>query len=493
MDAKQYIETFSDPSVRSWRVSATTFTTPNGGEILLNDGDIDFCRTYDLQHASSRMWLLSLGFIAHIADEATITKVLEKFIRESSAGSLSKIMAKFSSMDHCAAVRVRTMCTLFMSTTDERIRELAQQIAIRTCDWAVQPESLARNNHGMMLAIALLHASHVFKLPLRNEYEAVAFDFLGGLFSEVFSDNFFCNENTIGYHDFYVKSIDGLNKYLLASGQRGTNSIDLFALHRGAEEALHKLVWPDGSIPPIGESGLYLTKIKSISGNHYFQKSGLAVVKRDDMYLSFICGSSSETHKQMDDSSITLQVDGVDFFIDSGLYNYDVTDLYRRLCNSQRAHSGAFFTKHDQLTRREFMEAHPDYSASMHTEDNALVGIKSVGGETITRRISLPANGKFTILDSLNVDASGFVQRFIVPASATIRISGARIAIENKGRMVTLLLNYDWSATVSKAMSDVSSGWVSPALNKIEQAQCLEIMPVPGKRDLEILVVFGEV
>lgn len=492
MDSKQYIETFSDLSVKWWRISEATFTTPNGGEILLNGGDVDFCRTFEKEHASSRMWLLSLGFVARIEDESTIIRVLEKFARESGEGELSKIMAKFSSMDHCAAVRIRTMCTLFMRSTDAKIRELAMHIATTACDSAVQPGNLARNNHGMMLAIALLHASYVLQLPRRNEYETVAFNFLNKLFREIFSDNFFSNENTIGYHDFYVKSIDGLNKYLLASGQRDTNALDLFALHRGAEEVLNKLVWPDGSIPPIGESGLYLTKRKSIPGNHFFIKSGFAVVKRDDLYLSFICGSSSETHKQMDDSSITLQVGGVDFFIDSGLYNYDIKDPYRRLCNSQRAHSGVFSTEHDQLTRREFIETHPDFEASMHDDENALIGIKTIGEATITRRVTLPADGKFTILDSRNAGVSGFVQRFIVPVSATIRFSKNHIVIENKGKKVTLSINFDWSATVGKAMSDASCGWVSTALNKIDPAQCLEIIPLSDSRDLEIGVEYGE-
>ena len=391
-------------------------------------------------------------------------------------------------MDHSAAVRIRTMCFLHEKFDCEEIREITRKITEKTSDWAVSGK-FAENNHGMMLAISLIHAQKIILRQPKENLIAKASDFLESLFSRVFLDNGYANENTIGYHEFYVKSLASLVEFTSAAELNSTMpwlEKTLFL----ATQALHKVVRPDGSIPPIGESGEYFTKYPSINGIHIFEKCGLAVIKNEDFYLSIICGCSSETHKQMDDASITLQIKGVDFFIDGGLFNYDRKSPFRRLLNSQQAHSGIFLTDHDNLMRGEFIIENPDFTASLKHHKNSIVAIKNYAGKVIHREILIPTESGFEIIDTIHTNkTSPAVQRFIAPKTAEIAIHPTHISIINSGQQIILTPNYRFNVSLTHGTTtSASRGLRSIKFNEILEAQCLEIFQESENVELRIRI-----
>ena len=116
-----------------------------------------------------------------------------------------------------------------------------------------------------------------------------------------------CNENTIGYHDFNLSFIEGWSSFANITGLSETLVSVLEETILRATSALEFCVWQDGSIPPLGDSAVYRTKTVSRNKSRCFYESGFAVVKNDDLYLSILCGAPTETHKQVDDLSITLR------------------------------------------------------------------------------------------------------------------------------------------------------------------------------------------
>lgn len=353
---KFYIENLLEPSHKSWKINeiddCVYLTAPNGTSftILLND-PIDFSQDFELQPQSARMWLWSLGYLPLLKNINFKRKIINEFLIFIQSELWGILCLKSSSMDHCAAIRIRSLCHEFNldDSCDSYLGDIKKIVSI-SCEYALAPGNLIQNNHGMMLSFALLHAVEIFDLD--QCYCDIANNFLKILFSEVFDRDGMSNENTIGYHDFYCKTLAQLHLFL----SNFSDDLDFIKyiddLHNKAKVALYKCVWPDGGLPPIGESSAYPTKYSSINGVHYFKESGLFVRKNEKFYFSVVCGSRGETHKQMDDGSFTLKYKGVLFITDGGLYNYDRHDPFRRHFNSQRSHSGFYFSEFDNLISR---------------------------------------------------------------------------------------------------------------------------------------------
>lgn len=490
---KNYEEKFQDPSNNSWAVSHNeniySITTPNKSTFTIKNNQVDFSQEFKEQPQSARMWLLSLGFLVHIKEE-DCTEILNEFLKQSSRDPLSKILDSFSSMDHSAAVRIRTMCIIHQRATSEELKRLASDIAIKTSEWGIQEGNLVSNNHGMMLAIALLHCSEIINPENKEKYESTAFNFLRSLFSRVFGQTFFANENTIGYHEFYCKTIKQLNQYLSISSHDKSHVNYFSDLEKNIYDTLYRIVHQDGSIPPIGDSGFYPTKYQTINGVFFDESNGFLVKKTDTTYLSFICGSSSETHKQMDDTSITIRKNNTDFIIDSGLYNYDINDAKRRLMNSQRAHSGIFFRNLDWLTRREFKEQYIDHRASLRKIDDSIyIGINSFSNSIISREIDISSDSLICFNDTfISNEHRDIIQRFIIPNEATISIKRNFIEIENNSEKILILFEYSFEAVINTPTNS-DRGYASSGFNKSNPVQCLEISPVNSINNFKFKII----
>jgi hypothetical protein len=209
-------------------------------------------------------------------------------------------------------------------------------------------------------------------------------------------------------------------------------------------------VWQDGSIPPLGDSAVYRTKTVSRNKPRCFFESGFAVIKNDDLYLSILCGAPTETHKQVDDSSITLRFMNRDILIDGGSYTFDRTDPYRRCVASSLGHSGLFLKEFDGLLRREYLREFGPVSGHIERFEESDEGVRvkcsySIrGGRAFfVRSIFVCWPDEVAIVDSVELkDMAGSpesVQRFLFGPTFDVRF-------DEKNKLV--LASEDFSCTL---------------------------------------------
>lgn len=503
--SKDYIEKHLEPSRNWWKVEPISpdgtqeIQTHNGYKFTVSvGGDIDWRVQIPAQEKTSRMWLLSLGFLVRIWEDnpGASMDILSSFHRFIEQPSNAEFVYSIASSDHCAAARLRTMCFIIASgRTDDKVAQLALDIARRDCDWILStPNAMPMNNHGMMVATALLHVCAVMNLDISNDLSAKAKSFFLEMFTSVFDKNGLCNENTIGYHDFYLKTLTQLRNFAKDFGITDiAEIIDQFLPK--IESALHKAVWNSGGIPPIGDSGEYPTRHKSTLGLHAFD-TGMTVYKDEKTYLSVICGCLTETHKHMDDTSITLRHKDTDLIIDCGSYNYDWSDPFRQCLSSTRGHSCLAIEEFDHLPRGNFYrENGKTYSASSRiigTNPPSIqceIEIKEKG-ISARRDVTFASPGHIIIRDTLP-HAHKAVQRFIVPGAASITVIGADVFVQNGEISMLITANSNYITVVKGQKDPVYKGWASKKFGEIEPAYCLEVQP-NGKSILQTHIYFGD-
>jgi hypothetical protein len=503
-----FLESFLEPSRIHWSpVRGTAHPVfrhePAGVTVALGPGPVAWLAAFERQPETSKMWQLSLGYIPLMTgDPATLRAVLEDFENALQSPAAPDYLYRIGSADHCTAIRLRTLCHGYLSTADEDLRSRIRRIAARDCDWVRRPGTLAANNHGVMLATAALHACAMIPFADRDrrDTERIAMGFLTGFVPAIFDDQGLAYENTVGYHELYLKVLRPLRAFAGLVPSLAPLAAMLDALLPRVDEALHRIVWPCGGIPPIGDSGVYRTRHPSVDGLHVFEQSGFAVWKRDGLYLSFVCGARAEFHKHVDDTSITLRVDGVDLILDSGGYSYDWRDPLRQCVASQRGHSGLFFERFDRHLRKQFLAAAAPYAAGLsHWRDDGGVAhvagsCSMMGGTHRTRReLAFDGDRAFTITDGYDSDAGESpVQRYIIPVEATVTAGDAGLTIVNQAVRATLTLPARSAVSVMVGHAHgLHKGWRSTGFGRIEPSLCVEVRPPPGVQPLVTRVALG--
>jgi len=408
-------------------------------EVSLSGG-VQWERTFPTQAKSSVLYLFSL---------APIGRLLSTFLQRNDAGALQFSVAALSSFldyssktgrqssigripsaDHSAAIRVRVLVKFIQVMRERQDVDYAFLVRVCNClkywsDWLSQPNHYSRNNHGLMGSIALLHSAIQFgATPRARAYLDVATRRIFELGKSSFDQEGLCNENTIGYHSFnlslYRRLVVFCRQYRLSKSLIDFLEETIFR----ATKALEFCVWQDGSIPPIGDSALYRTKTTSRNEPRCFYESGFAVVKNNDFYLSIVCGAPTETHKQVDDSSITVRFKNRDILIDGGSYTYDHTDPYRRCVASSLGHSGVFLKEFDGLFRSEFRRKYGPVTGKIERFVESDEGVRITcrysvrdGGVVFVRNIFVCWPDEVAILDSIELHDVAFtsetVQRFL--------------------------------------------------------------------------------
>ena len=419
-------------------------------EVSLSHG-VQWEKTFATQTNSSRMYLFSLASIGKLL--STFQKkndtgalqfavvALNSFLNYSSKPDRQSYIGRISSADHSAATRVRVLIK-FLQVMRER-QDADYGLLIRVCDclrywsdWLSQAKNYTKNNHGLMGAIALLHSAVQFgSSPHSRAYLDVATERILELGTTSFDRDGLCNENTIGYHNYnlhlYRGLVDFCKNYDLS--ETLVNFLEETILR--ATKALEFCIWQDGFIPPLGDSEIYRANIASRNESRCFYESGFAVVKNDDLYVSILCGAPTETHKQVDDSSMTLRFMNRDILIDGGSYLYDKTDPYRRCVASSLGHSGVFLKEFDGLVRSEFRRQYGPVSGKIERFEESEEGVRikcrySVGdgGAVFVRNIFVCWPDEVAIVDSVEVGNGNFipetVQRFLFGPTLDVRFDG---------------------------------------------------------------------
>jgi hypothetical protein len=416
-------------------------------EVSLSRG-VQWDRTFATQANSSLMHLLSLDAIGGLLstfqqrndDRALQFAVvaLRSFLDYSSKIGHQSSIGRIPSADHSAATRVRVLIKFIQVMRERKDADYAFLIKVCDClkywsDWLSKAKHYTKNNHGLMGSIALLHSAVQFRAtPYASRYLDVATTRVFELGKSSFDGEGLCNENTIGYHNFNLKLYRGLVAFCKHYGLSETLVNFLEETILRAARALEFCVWQDGSIPPLGDSAVYRTKTVSRNKPRCFFESGFAVIKNDDLYLSILCGAPTETHKQVDDSSVTLRFMNRDILIDGGSYTFDRTDPYRRCVASSLGHSGVFLKEFDGLLRRELVRRFGPVSGKIQRFEESSDGVRVTcrysvhnGRISFIRKIFVCWPDEVAIVDSIELkDMSGSpepVQRFLFGPTFDVR------------------------------------------------------------------------
>ncbi|CAI8825584.1 Putative heparinase II/III family protein [Burkholderia ambifaria] len=397
-----------------------------------------FAWNSELPNNSVRMWYYSLIYIG---------RLLATYHKSNDAASLDLALSLTSdyldyvavaehragvngiaSADHATAERLKVMLTLHQIVRESKdVRGVALLPRLLDemhycAEWLTEEANLGVGNHQLMGCMSLMFTYSL----LTNEAGAVYLDTalrrVRSLLGESFDKDGLCNENTIGYHNFnlslYTKIHDALGKLGIAASMRA----DIEPVLDNAMRALRLAIFPNGMIPPIGDSPRYDSHVTSVNESFCFFESGFAVVKRDDFYLSLICGGRTNWHKHMDDTAIYLQYKGEDVFVDGGSYSYDQRNPHTRCITSSAGHSGVFLSQFDGLPRYELIAKYGPVSGSIKRFEESDDGVRiecaySVPGcwTSFRRFVFVHWLGEVVIVDMVkSPDPAAAVQRFLL-------------------------------------------------------------------------------
>lgn len=420
--------------------------------------------TFDInktpQYQSTMLWYHSLAWLRIIYNTNNNDKFVNDFIDAYHAFINSElsdtIFSTLTSRDHLVAEQIRNLTYLLVQdSTRFSNKENTRNILIKLTNWAIIPSNILNNNHGMMLASALLHIPLFIEMP---EIEKTNFiNTLSNRLVEIIESAFdsygLCNENTPIYQNFYIKflknQISELNFFEKYDVHYSIITTKLSEILSTAEHTLTLIALPTGELPPFGDGNNVNAQkiVKPLDfAEFYSLDSGFYACKHKKLrsrYFSMKCGYASATHKHSDDTSIFYWYDGSPIITDAGFLNYDWRDPENVLVKSQRGHSGAFYYKYDDLypitLYRDGLSNSRITSAMSVEKQNNLTTLK--GSVCIDEKYGVERTIKFShlnnilILDNFKIkDSPEKLEkcvRFLVPVEHIIELHDEYILISN--------------------------------------------------------------
>jgi hypothetical protein len=426
--------------------SITLPVCPGGYLLKLSpDCNIDWQMHFSDKHNSNVMWLLSLDFIGRLISTyeqrghreiiTIIERHLGSYLDFVSSKDGRMYVENIPSSDHSSATRLNVFAKYLLLTMERgwsdnfRCKVFGEFYGLG--NWVIDSLPFSRCNHGVMTSAALIIGGKCLGIDLGTRWLSTGMTRLLEIAREAFDEDGLCWENTIGYHNFNLNLYREILKFCAVHDIKDESLSTLELICDKAEFALRYCVRQDRTIPPIGDSPVYQVPYESVNRTKVFSNSGFAVIKSDDLYLSVICGSRSETHKQMDDSSVTLRYRSADIISDGGSYSYDRAAGFGRYVESAVAHSGVFPSVWDHLRRREVLGRFGliDGKVIKVSESPEFVFIKanyrvSKIGLSVSRSIFVRWPDEICFVDEVNSISENpeqkYVQRFLLGPNVSL-------------------------------------------------------------------------
>ncbi|MFM8774034.1 MAG: hypothetical protein ACKOFP_09430 [Actinomycetota bacterium] len=219
--------------------------------------------------------------------------------------------------------RLETATCLFALTRDERLRPIAQRLAVANMDATRYPGPPYQpvHNHGAMSNVALLQAGKAFD---EDRWIDVALERFERDMPEVFEPCGMMYEQASGYqlHNvrLYSKAAEHLGRPLVRP-----------------VKALGALVRPDGVLEAIGDG--QPTSDTAPNGEPLWcAETGWAAGTVEDMHFTLRFGPPVNDHGHRDHGSMTWFTYGIPILSDRGLYDKD-RDARYRYAHDMAAHS----------------------------------------------------------------------------------------------------------------------------------------------------------
>jgi hypothetical protein len=311
---------------------------------------------------SKRLWLHSLVFVHALLlmgrketkDKRYVTHavfILKSYFSDFEVDNRSNELSWGD--EHAVANRLFVLCAVLFESIAHRDIDLPDSWLIylieQHAEWLLDDSHYVKNNHGLMMDVALVQASlllYDLDNKICSEWISVSVARLEEMLDQTFDSSGCCNENSPAYH-FVNYSLFSSVVMFFDDYNIPYNKLKWISVLGLAREVGQILIRSDGTIPLIGDSEEQIGTFFPVApepryGVACYPDSGLFVANLKDCYFTLRCGGSSFSHRHIDDSSVTLWLDGRDFIVDAGLYNYDISDKMRRWLLSSRSHSGFY-------------------------------------------------------------------------------------------------------------------------------------------------------
>ena len=193
--------------------------------------------------------------------------------------------------------------------------------------------------------------------------------------------------------------------------QFGMEKAELTNAIKKMEDYLAYLIKPDGTLPIIGDTVqiVFIVKLNTLTSDKlkyviskgtqgikpindaFYSDGGVAIFRKmwdvdTPFYFLFTAAYHSNTHKHADDLSFLLTYGKTDFFVDSGRYNYNETDPYRKYFRSTLSHNTITVDGQSYpLTQRQVNKSKIDYYKTASTYSYVIGSHELYDGVTIQR------------------------------------------------------------------------------------------------------------
>ncbi|MBE2899206.1 hypothetical protein HPC37_10645 [Pasteurellaceae bacterium 20609_3] len=218
-DYQTYLKLRNKDISPNWNIQYSTINdvydavTPNKFGIKL---EIKVDNTFDVnttpQYQSTMLWYHSLAWLRIIynqyQDYNFVNKYIDNYYEFIKSKKCEDIFDTLTSRDHLVAEQIRNLTYLLLQPDEEiTSKDKITKILPYLINWSILPGNIANNNHGMMLASALLHVPLFLDMPFkkRNKLVKLASKRLVEILNGAFDSSGLCNENTHSYHKFYIK------------------------------------------------------------------------------------------------------------------------------------------------------------------------------------------------------------------------------------------------------------------------------------------------
>lgn len=493
-----YAGQFSDGTPRGWEFKELSegweITLPNSAKLLTSElvKPAIWAEVPAKDANTTTLWRNSLAYLPRILQMQSGTrevllaeKIVNSFLDWNEATAADDIgKLKSGSQDHQSALRIRTLLWilsfLFRQEREEEFnRFLTLYVRLISVENRLLDElSLFQpNNHGIMLGIAHLHAETL--LPGLVSEGANAHEWVKRLYStlgEIIDEDGIASENTPIYQVFYVMLLEDVVSFVKWAGKFSGQPRMFELLLRAAQIGVRKQLLPNGAVPPLGDSpGGMQYRFKPMLGSLWSPNNGLAVISRDEEYLSFVAGFRSVIHKQLDDLSIAWWRDGDFIFRDAGLLSYDQNDPIAVAMRGPQGHSLPTYSQFDTWTTKNSISYGRNSSRltgrlkSKETigENSSMVAEMLIDGKPIIiRQVHQLPNQSLNVTDTFLSKGYGSPMiRFLLDPSIMInRDSEDRIVLSREGLKVQA--TFSPSEDGSEMNIDVRNSYVAMEHNK---------------------------
>lgn len=247
--------------------------------------------------------------------------------------------------DHTVSSRL-TNLLFFQINAPEKYKvnkKTLEEAYIKHIDFLVNDANYPNNNHGIMMDRSIIIASIFIKnISIKSKYINIA---KKRVENAILRDYSYMNthlENSPDYHVMVTSWLTKINDLLKAIN---------FPLQSKYQDKLKGAVFYNSVIsnysnqfPMLGDTSAGRSKEKKSNEDFVDLEAGIAVFndKTKKSTLVFNCGFQNRTHKHRDDLSLVFSINNEEIFVDSGKYNYMISDPIRKHMVSPAAHTSLY-------------------------------------------------------------------------------------------------------------------------------------------------------